>query len=201
MKSVLSCTSAVALWGVLLAPVQAVSYTTSTVTECFPNAPGLPTPGLGPAPTGRECRMPISRCGACDCSSCAHTTTYTTSFPAFCASGLTDVMYTVTEVRSGMAKPPVITSRPSVPEGFTVAEETCTVCGDEPITRTMTCPVDGAPYVPVETAVAKHLESAADHKDETDTYEARPSDVLFAAAPGQLVRDAALAIVAMLAAF
>lgn len=181
----------------LLSAAQDISYTTSTVTACFDHDDGLPTPAPGGPPPGRDCLVVIPGCGACDCDSCAHTATYTTKYPAFCSTGLADVTYTVTEIRSGMKEAPRVTGRPDVPEGFTTAVETCTVCGDEPLTKTITYPVDGAPYVPVETAVAEHLEDSTARKHGEESKHGGKHDDegehVMAAAPGRIVRDALLA--------
>ena len=56
--------------------------------------------------------------------------------------------YTITEVYSGMSAAPTLADRPHCPPGFTTGVETCTVCGDTPITATMTYPAGGSPYVP-----------------------------------------------------
>ncbi|KAG9255506.1 uncharacterized protein F5Z01DRAFT_672817 [Emericellopsis atlantica] len=183
----------------LLVTAQEMSYTTSIVTACFDKDAGMPTPGPGGPVPGRDCLIDVPGCGECDCNSCAHTATYTTQYPAFCSTGLADVVYTVTEIRSGMKEAPRVTDRPGVPEGFTTAVETCTVGGDEPLTKTMTYPIDGAPYVPVETVLAEHLDvSTGRNPAETGTAAADgkqggDSGILVGAAPVRIIRDILLA--------
>lgn len=135
---------------------QQYTYTTSTITSCGPDASGGPGGAGGAAPTllgPGNLIVGMPPCPACDCNTCVHSNIYTTSFGAFCPHGTTAMAYTITEVYSGMSAVPTLADRPHCPPGFTTAVETCTVCGEQPITATMTYPVGGSPYVP-EMAVA-----------------------------------------------
>ena len=149
MKSHLTSALTGAIGFALLLPLtsaQDLSYTTATVTECFPSpiksaAAGLPTP----APTRVTVTMPS--CPDCGCASCEHTSIFVATFAVFCPSGTTGQAYTVTEVYRGMSSFPAFAGPPTtVPFGFTTGVETCTACGERPIVATMTFPSVGRPY-------------------------------------------------------
>ncbi|KAK8091079.1 hypothetical protein PG994_000584 [Apiospora phragmitis] len=82
---------------------QVLSYVTPMVTECLAITPTASArPGGKPTENDPQARpgtvsysMPI--CAACDCSTCTALSTYTTTFSAFCPTGLTDQTYTITE--------------------------------------------------------------------------------------------------------
>ncbi|KAI1015458.1 hypothetical protein LB504_010920 [Fusarium proliferatum] len=82
----------------------------------------------------------------CGCKTCINTIEYTTYFPAFCSTGLYKQKYVITETYKGMEAQPTIESQ-SIPFGFTCNVQTCTTCGPEPITATITYPVNGHPYI------------------------------------------------------
>ncbi|KAF5974483.1 hypothetical protein FCOIX_8234 [Fusarium coicis] len=82
----------------------------------------------------------------CGCKTCINTIEYTTYFPAFCSTGLYEQKYVITETYKGMEVQPTIESQ-SIPFGFTCDMQTCTTCGPEPITATITYPVNGHPYI------------------------------------------------------
>lgn len=131
------------------------TYRTVAVTECFANTGLVPIfNGGGPTPTINkpgvigetitvELEAPSCDCG---CSTCAHTISYATTYDALCDSGLCKQAYEVTEIYRGMAAKP--TPPPNdIPYGFTREVQTCTSCGQEPITATITCPVTTCPYI------------------------------------------------------
>jgi hypothetical protein len=193
----------VAAASLALATTSQATYTTSTVTACFNKDAGLPTLNPQAQQPSQGLLVTIPGCGACDCSTCSYTTTYATAYPAFDSSGTKDVTYAVTEVRTGMKEPPSVTARPDVPEGFTAAVETCTVCGDEPLTRTMTYPAGGAPFPPAETSLGQSLDEATGQgvgdKGPADvgSQDQQPSNIPVAAATAKAVRDAFLAAFAL----
>ncbi|CVL03947.1 uncharacterized protein FPRN_11995 [Fusarium proliferatum] len=82
----------------------------------------------------------------CGCKTCINTIEYTTYFPAFCSTGLYEQDYVITETYKGMEAQPTMESQ-SIPFGFTCNVQTCTVCGPEPITATITYSVNGNPYI------------------------------------------------------
>ena len=69
-------------------------------------------------------------------------TVYRTHYTQVCPTGFKDVEYTVTE------DCPCTANRPSnyIPSGFTTEVVTCTVCGDKPVTTTLTVPISTGPY-------------------------------------------------------
>jgi len=129
-----------------LVSAQQLSYTTSTVTECFPSSTtSSPLAPPTPAPTQVTVTMPA--CPDCDCATCARTSVFVATFAVFCPSGTTRQTYTVTEVYRGMSSLPAFAGPPTaVPYGFTTGVETCTVCGEKPVVATMTYPSGGRPY-------------------------------------------------------
>jgi hypothetical protein len=127
---------------------QALSYVTDVVTECDnPTETEMPL-ALGTAAAqlpngGVAYSMPACECG---CHTCTLTSVYTTAFPIFCSTGLSPQPYTITETYVGMSTLPTFGEPTSAPYGFTVAEETCTMCGGEPLATAMTYPYGGTPY-------------------------------------------------------
>lgn len=126
---------------------QLMSYVTSIVTECLdPLNPAVPyaaetTPAQYPQGTVAY-DMPSCHCG---CPTCTFTSTYTTAYPIFCSTGLTQQAYTITETYAGMSALP--TFEPTeTPYGFTVAEATHTPDGAPPLVQTMTYPSGASPY-------------------------------------------------------
>ncbi|KAI8713804.1 hypothetical protein NCS52_01226200 [Fusarium sp. LHS14.1] len=145
------------------------AYQTATITECFPMGSGglEPTPGLSiggnapiihrPAVTGHPIIVEVEapRCDSCGCDTCAHTEVYTLTCDAFCDTGLCNQVYVVTETYSGMTAKPTLAPT-DLPFGFTCDVQTCTTCGPEPITATITYPLTERLYinkVPAPTGV------------------------------------------------
>src|SRR3569833_86193 len=131
------------------ASAQQLSYSTSLVTESFSSSTSAPAPAQMVVVTGSGSQVGVTMpaCPGCDCATCVHTSTFVTNFAVFCPHGTTNQPYTVTEVYRGMSSYPSMANPTSVPYGFTTALETCTVCGETPITATMTYPSGGVPYV------------------------------------------------------
>ncbi|CAG7561093.1 unnamed protein product [Fusarium equiseti] len=141
---------------------------TATITQCF-TRDGLPPPATvtvpgptcvvrKPAVTGEaiivEVQAPDCHCG---CPTCVHTLEYTTKYPAFCSTGMFEQEYVLTETYSGMEAKP-IKSKHDLPLGFTCEVQTCTTCGPEPVTATITHPVAGHymnEVAPTEMPMAK----------------------------------------------
>ncbi|KAH7231963.1 hypothetical protein B0J15DRAFT_363560, partial [Fusarium solani] len=145
------------------------AYQTATITECFPVGGGglEPTPGLSiggnapiihrPAVTGQPIIVEVDapRCNSCGCNTCAHTEVYTLTCDEFCDTGLCKQAYIVTETYSGMSAKPTLAPT-DLPFGFTCDVQTCTTCGPEPITATITYPLTDRLYinkVPAPTGV------------------------------------------------
>ncbi|RSL44929.1 hypothetical protein CEP54_014484 [Fusarium duplospermum] len=136
------------------------AYQTATITECFPMGGGglEPTPGLSiggnapiihrPAVTGQPIIVEVDapRCDSCGCDACVHTEVYTLTCDAFCDTGLCKQAYVVTETYSGMTAKPTL-GPTDLPFGFTCDVQTCTSCGPEPITATITYPLTDRLYV------------------------------------------------------
>lgn len=146
-----------------LGSAEQMPYITATLTECFDHEAGIPTPDAGapapfPSPDSQVYTVHVDSCRACDCDGCTHTQTDTIEYAAFCPTGTIDVPYVVEEVHSGMSSAPDSwdVERSPVSPGFTTIE-TCTVCGDAPLTETLTYPTNAVLYVPVDTAIADHL--------------------------------------------
>ncbi|KAJ4123102.1 hypothetical protein NW768_010096 [Fusarium equiseti] len=128
---------------------------TATITQCFTRD------GLAPAPvvtgatatvhkpgiTGGAIIVEVDapNCESCGCPTCVQTVAYTTSFQCFCDTGLCDQEYVITERYKGMEAKPTMDSH-SIPFGFTCDVQTCTTCGPEPVTATITYPVTDRPY-------------------------------------------------------
>ncbi|KAG6356693.1 hypothetical protein INS49_014567 [Diaporthe citri] len=108
---------------------------TATVTACFTNtgAPVKPTCDVAcPTPVAKpnddgpiQVYVQAPKCDSCGCDSCAHTNVYTTTYDAFCPTGLSKQEYVVTEVYAGMSAKPSVTAAPKVPFGFAVDVKTC----------------------------------------------------------------------------
>ncbi|KAK7928140.1 hypothetical protein PG985_005138 [Apiospora marii] len=154
---------------------QFLSYMTSVVTECLDIATPTETPGTAADPGGKPPHNengPQSRpgtvsytmpsCAACDCSTCTALSTYTTTFSVLCPTGLQDQPYTITETYLGMSSLPVFATPTAVPYGFTVAVETCTYCGAQPLTVIVTYPSGGSPFVPATTTTTTITEGNLD---------------------------------------
>ncbi|RBR07275.1 uncharacterized protein FIESC28_10774 [Fusarium coffeatum] len=126
---------------------------TATITQCFtrdglhpPATVTVPGPTCvvhEPAVTGEaiivDVQAPDCDCG---CPTCVHTLEYTTKYPAFCSTGLFEQEYVITETYSGMEAKPT-KNKHDLPHGFTCEVQTCTTCGPEPVTATITHPVAG----------------------------------------------------------
>ncbi|KAI8654557.1 hypothetical protein NCS57_01202200 [Fusarium keratoplasticum] len=153
------------------------AYQTATITECFPmGGSGLdPTRGLSiggnapiihrPAVTGQPIIVEVDapRCNSCGCDACAHTEVYTFTCDAFCDTGLCKQAYVVTETYSGMTAKPTLAPT-DLPFGFTCDVQTCTTCGPEPITATITYPLTERLYInkmPAPTGVPGAKKPAA----------------------------------------
>ncbi|KAF5634936.1 hypothetical protein F25303_8649 [Fusarium sp. NRRL 25303] len=141
---------------------------TATITQCFtrdglspPATVTVPGPTCvvhKPAVTGEviivEVQAPDCHCG---CPTCVHTLEYTTRYPAFCSTGLFEQEYVITETYSGMEAKPTKNEH-DLPYGFTCEVQTCTTCGPEPVTATITHPVSGHymnEVAPTEMPMAK----------------------------------------------
>ncbi|KAF4450272.1 hypothetical protein F53441_6554 [Fusarium austroafricanum] len=134
-----------------------LTYRTATITQCFIrdtltrtiNGPVGPTCVVKkPANTGDPITIQVQapNCEACGCKTCVQTMAYTTKFYAFCSTGLYEQDYVITETYSGLDTKPTMDSH-SLPFGFTCDVQTCTSCGPEPITATITYPVTNRPYM------------------------------------------------------
>ncbi|KAF5981468.1 hypothetical protein FCOIX_4216 [Fusarium coicis] len=141
---------------------------TATITQCFtrdglhpPATVTVPGPTCvvhKPAVTGEaiivEVQAPDCHCG---CPTCVHTLEYTTKYPAFCSTGMFEQEYVITETYSGMEAKPTKNEH-DLPHGFTCEVQTCTTCGSEPVTATITHPVAGHymnEVAPTEMPMAK----------------------------------------------
>lgn len=131
---------------------------TATVTECFANTgttsltpscvASCPTPMTSADPGGPiTVQVDAPRCDSCGCDACVHTSVYTTTYDVFCPTGLAGQAYVVTETYTGMSGTPALPTPAVVPFGFTADVRTCTACGAEPITATLTYPATGCPYI------------------------------------------------------
>jgi hypothetical protein len=121
-------------------------YVTSMVTECFEFEPSTNLRTSTAQLPQVTYSMPP--CDVCDCPSCTTTSVFTTALPAFCSEQTpTQQTFKATETYVGMSSLPTFATPTTVPYGFTVALETCTICGTEPLTMTMTFPSGGRPYV------------------------------------------------------
>ncbi|RKL47181.1 hypothetical protein BFJ72_g2172 [Fusarium proliferatum] len=159
-----------ALFAVLGVAQEDVQYETrtATITQCFtrdglrpPATVTVPGPTCvvhKPAVTGEaiivEVQAPDCHCG---CPTCVHTLEYTTNYPAFCSTGLFEQEYVITETYSGMEAKPTKNEH-DLPYGFTCEVQTCTTCGPEPVTATITHPVSGHymnEVAPTEMPMAK----------------------------------------------
>jgi hypothetical protein len=167
-----------------------LTYATATITQCFTQG-GLAVPTVTvvaptciikqPAVTGGpiivEVQAPDCDCG---CPTCVQTLEYTTKYPAFCSTGLYDQEYVITETYKGMEAKPTMDH--DLPFGFTYDVQTCTTCGPEAVTATITYPVSDRPYIndvtyPTEMPiVVKPIDSdngyevPEDSKSEDDSY-------------------------------
>ncbi|MCJ1303733.1 hypothetical protein MMC08_006543 [Hypocenomyce scalaris] len=81
-----------------------------------------------------------------------YTTTYTTVYSEFCPTGLQPKTYTVTATYSATPTPPNPTF---VPPGFTATVTVCTVCGETPLTATLTVPCSARVNVPPRVGAIK----------------------------------------------
>lgn len=180
-----------------------LEYRTATITQCF-TRDGLvaPTPVVigataivhKPAVTGGPIVVEVDapNCQACGCPTCVHTVAYTTSYQAFCPTGLCYQDYVITERYSGMEAKPTMGSQ-SMPFGFTCDVQTCNSCGPEPVTATITYPVKDRPYIndithptamPPASKPSKgddydngsEYDEGSDHDDETKYYDIPDSD-------------------------
>lgn len=134
------------------ARAQVLSYTTSVITECSNTGIPTTTPGIG-SDASSTVAYSMPPCSVCGCPSCTRTSVFTTKFTVFCPTGLSTLAYTVTETYVGMPTLRSFAAPTAVPYAFTVALQTCTVCGAEPITATMTFPSGVFPYVADPTGV------------------------------------------------
>lgn len=146
-----------ALWSTQAA-AQRYTYTTRTMTECFSATQtsfGQAEPTQG---ADKYWTIEMPECQDCLCTDCAYTNTYTTTLDVFSPSGIAKFPYQVKEVYRGMSAMPADATPTAVPYGFTSGVETCSICGDEPVTATMTYPRGGSPYqesVPTATLAAQ----------------------------------------------
>ncbi|ROW09168.1 hypothetical protein VPNG_05733 [Cytospora leucostoma] len=131
---------------------------TATVTECFANTgttsltpscvASCPTPITSANPGGPIIvQVDAPRCDSCGCDACVHISVYTTTYDVFCPTGLVSQEYVVTETYTGMSGTPALPTPTVVPFGFTADVRTCTECGADPLTATLTYPATGCPYI------------------------------------------------------
>ncbi|EQB58102.1 hypothetical protein CGLO_01697 [Colletotrichum gloeosporioides Cg-14] len=134
-----------------------LTWRTATITQCFAFTfetpsfcnghcvrPFVQKPAAQNEPITVQIQAPS--CNSCECDACAHTIAYTTTYDSFCSTGLSRQVYAVTETYSGVEAKPTVVSL-SVPLGFTAEVQTCTTCGDKPVTATITYPVPDAAYI------------------------------------------------------
>ncbi|EEY20257.1 conserved hypothetical protein [Verticillium alfalfae VaMs.102] len=133
---------------------QSSTYTTSIITTCITVTPSIATPTKSFHVPDTAVTVFVPDCFQCDCAVCVHTTRLTTTLSAFCPTGIVDRPYVVEHVYSGMSAIPTMTDPTFILAGFTTAVETCTSCGPEPITATLTFPNGGSPYAPEMTQAA-----------------------------------------------
>ncbi|WXC56880.1 hypothetical protein SNK03_002813 [Fusarium graminearum] len=172
-----------ALFATVRAAEDGVRYETrtATITQCFTrDALAAPTAVVigataivhEPAVTGGPIIVEVDapNCESCGCPTCVHTVEYTTKFQCFCSTGLCDQEYSIKEKYSGMKDKPSMDSH-SIPIGFTCDVQTCTTCGPEPVTATITYPVKDRPYmnnVAHPTAAPPSGGKGGDYKPEGD---------------------------------
>ncbi|SPJ87091.1 uncharacterized protein FTOL_12116 [Fusarium torulosum] len=167
-----------------------LTYATATITQCFTQGGlAVPTvtvvaptciirqPAVPGGPIIVEVQAPDCNCG---CPTCVHTLEYTTKYPAFCSTGLYDQEYVITETYKGMEAKPTMDH--DLPFGFTYDVQTCTTCGPETVTATITYPVSDRPYIndvtyPTEMPIAvkpidsdNGYEAPKDSKSEDDSH-------------------------------
>ncbi|KAK2739335.1 hypothetical protein CKAH01_07285 [Colletotrichum kahawae] len=134
-----------------------LTWRTATITQCFAFTFETPSVCNGhcvrpfvhkPAAQNEPITVQIQApsCNSCGCDACAHTIAYTTTYDSFCSTGLSRQVYAVTETYSGIEAKPTVASLP-VPLGFTAEVQTCTTCGNKPVTATITYPVPDAAYI------------------------------------------------------
>jgi len=156
-----------------LATAQQLVFTSYYVTQCVDadHPPqntmtglvvGVPDEGTGSTSGHVSYSMP--ECVSCGCNSCTATSTFVTSFPAFCPGqkssiggnepGFTEQTYTVTETYVGVSNLPQFAAATEVPFGFTISVATCTACSQTAnqggngavVVETMTYPQDNTPF-------------------------------------------------------
>ncbi|KAF4840152.1 hypothetical protein CGCSCA4_v010635 [Colletotrichum siamense] len=134
-----------------------LTWRTATITQCFAFTFETPSVCNGhcvrpfvykPVAQNEPITVQIQApsCNSCGCDACARTIAYTTTYDSFCSTGLSRQVYAVTETYSGVEAKPTVASL-SVPLGFTAEVQTCTTCGDRPVTATITYPVPDAAYI------------------------------------------------------
>lgn len=123
-------------------PSPSVSYTTLTIDDCL-------TAAMETMITVTNAET-VYYCPTCQMGTSAalvkpsatgtgYVVIYTTEFVSLCPTGVATATYTVTE--SCTDETPTWTPGPShIPNGFTVTEKECTVCGKETPTLTITEP-------------------------------------------------------------
>ncbi|KAF4336812.1 hypothetical protein FBEOM_9323 [Fusarium beomiforme] len=128
------------------------------MTECF-NATqtsfGQAEPTQG---ADKYWTVEMPECQDCLCTDCAYTNQYTTTLDVFSPSGISKFPYQVKEIYRGMSAMPADATPTAFPYGFTTGVETCSACGDESVTATMTYPRGGSPFqegVPTATLAAQ----------------------------------------------
>ncbi|KAH7027977.1 uncharacterized protein B0I36DRAFT_365106 [Microdochium trichocladiopsis] len=140
---------------------------------------GIPgeIPDYGPSTAGHV-SYTMPECISCGCDTCTATSTFVTSYPAFCPGqksgfgsdkpGFTEQTYTVTETYVGVSSVPQFASATDVPFGFTISVATCTACshaanqgGNGPVViETMTYPQDSTPFA-INSACAEQCDDDA----------------------------------------
>lgn len=99
------------------------------------NQEGLQSPGV--------VAYSMPPCAVCDCQTCTTTSVFTTMLPDFGPNGPSERPYTITETYVGMSSLPYFPTPTPIPYGFTIAFETCTECGAQPITGIVVTPKTG----------------------------------------------------------
>ncbi|KAJ9630694.1 hypothetical protein H2203_001217 [Taxawa tesnikishii (nom. ined.)] len=112
-------------------------YVTMTVDDCASETPAT----MITVTNG----VTVTYCPSCMEDMIPHTTIYTTVYEALCTTGdtwsLTPTTYTVTESCTHATPTWGNTASSNyVPQGFTVTETVCTMCGEKPVSMTITEP-------------------------------------------------------------
>ncbi|KAF7560964.1 hypothetical protein G7046_g3177 [Stylonectria norvegica] len=168
----------------LVVAAQRYTYATSTVTQCFSTTPanfGPPEPTQG---SDGAYTIDVPECKDCGCTSCVFTKWVTVTYEVFVSTGVVRMPYTVKEVFHGMSTTVDSGSSTDIPYGFTSGVETCTTCGDEPVTATLTYPRGGQTFYTTITNWATVTNYATDASYATDAHYATDANIDVAILPG-----------------